>query len=116
MKILIIDDEPLVRRALVRALQKKKHQVVEAADGAEGLRLWHEQQPQLIFLDVVMPVMGGREFLAKLPVSPSKIILMSAHTGVDDSRVDEFKRAVLFIRKPFEDIFEIVNQAEELFK
>ena len=53
MKILIVDDEPLVRKSLSRACRSKGHEVVEAVDGTEGLAKWRETTPDLVFLDVL---------------------------------------------------------------
>lgn len=116
MKILIIDDEPLVRRSLNKVLTARQHQVFEASDGLQGLSLWKEQKPDLVFVDVLMPGMKGPEVIkAASPHSSAKVILMTAFSG-DESLNAESTSADLFLKKPFENIFEIVQQAEELLK
>src|ERR1051326_4970234 len=75
--ILVADDRPLNRQYLVSLLGYFGHQVVEAADGVEALKLAKADQPALVITDLVMPRMDGHELvvqmhsdrdLAKVPV------------------------------------------------
>lgn len=116
MKILIIDDEPLVRRSLSRAFQSKGHQIFEAPDGVQGLQAWKDHSPDLIFVDVLMPGLKGPEVIEKIaPYNKGKIILMTAYSG-EEIPAEQTAAASLFLKKPFENIFDIVSQAEGLFK
>ncbi len=65
-KILLIDDEEAARYVLKKFLKNICPTVLEASDGATGLSLARAEQPQLIFLDLVMPGMTGTEVLAQL--------------------------------------------------
>jgi two-component system, response regulator PdtaR len=119
MKILIIDDEPLVRLSLRRALQKSGHTLEEAEDGQTGFEKWTVFQPDLVFLDVLMPRLSGPDLLKK--ISPSqkgraKVILMSAFTGEYDLEKAKSLGADLFIPKPFEDIFAVTRQGEDVVR
>lgn len=115
MKFLIIDDEALVRRSLARALKAQGHDVVEAVDGNEGLKLWKESQPDLVFLDVLMPGMTGLEVLKNIGSDKNcKVILMSAFSGEHNMETAQQTGADLFLTKPFEDIFSVVDKAKEL--
>lgn len=117
MKILIVDDEPLVRRSLSRALKSKGHDILEAEDGQQGLSMWREQKPDLVFLDVLMPKMTGPQVLAEMGSQHSgKVILISAFSGEHNMQTAVQMGADLFIPKPFEDIFSVVNLAEDLVK
>ncbi len=58
-RILIIDDEPSVRRALRRILEKFGHDIEEAADGAAGVAACAATPPDLIITDIIMPKMNG---------------------------------------------------------
>lgn len=116
MKILIIDDETLVRRSLGRALKLNQHEIFEAENGTEGLALWKSSNPDLVFLDVLMPGMTGPEVLKAMgPHFSSKVILMSAFSGEHNMQTAQQMGANLFIPKPFEDIFAVVKVAEDLF-
>jgi two-component system, response regulator PdtaR len=118
LKILIVDDEPLVRKSLSRACRSKGHEVSEASDGQEGLQKWLIEQPNIVFLDVLMPGLSGPEVLREIETCQSpksaKVILMSAYSGEHNVTTAQQLGADLFIPKPFEDIFAVVARAEEL--
>src|SRR5580704_1467641 len=80
-RILIVDDEPLSRTRLRRmiALDPDCDLVAECENGAEAVKKHAELRPDLIFLDVQMPVMDGFEFLRAIAGSPALVILTSAH-------------------------------------
>ncbi|TMH72085.1 MAG: diguanylate cyclase [Betaproteobacteria bacterium] len=61
MKILVVDDSPTIRAALKALLERMGHTVVEANDGKEALRIYRQDRPGLVLIDVVMPVMDGYE-------------------------------------------------------
>jgi two-component system, response regulator PdtaR len=115
MKILIVDDEPLIRLSLSRAFQSKGHSVHVAEDGIEGEKKWTELNPEVVILDVLMPGLTGPQLIERVKNrTPSKIVLISAFAG--DYNIDSVKKlgADLFIAKPFDDIFEVVKRVEEL--
>ena len=117
MKILIVDDEALVRRSLGRAFRSKNHEVTEAIDGTEGLKVWREIRPDLIFLDVLMPGLSGPQVLKELGTDRTgKVILMSAFAGEHNMETALEMGADLFVGKPFEDIFSVVRLGEDLLK
>lgn len=132
MKILIVDDEPLVRKSLGRAFRAKGHEVIEAIDGREGLNLWTELQaqgasPDIVLLDVLMPGLSGPELLnemrPKLEALKSsgqawegRVILMSAYSGEHNVTTAQQLGADLFVPKPFDDVFLFVKTAEDLFE
>lgn len=64
--ILIIDDEKDLRAVLSAALHDEGYEILEAANGEEGLKMALEHKPALILLDVIMPKMTGLEMLEKL--------------------------------------------------
>src|SRR5580698_7069413 len=57
--VLIVDDSPTELHVMQKALQKHGYRTAAAADGAEGIRMAREMNPDLIFMDVVMPGMNG---------------------------------------------------------
>jgi CheY-like chemotaxis protein len=115
MKILIIDDEPLVRKSLSRACASKGHQVIEASDGIEGLNKWISEKPDMVFLDVLMPGLSGPQLLKEIGSQRTgKVILMSAYSGEHNVQTAAQIGADLFIAKPFDDIFMVVAEAEKL--
>ena len=115
MKILVVDDEPLVRRSLQKVFQKAGHDVVVAEDGIQGVALWKESQPEAVILDVLMPGHTGPEVISEVqPSSDIPIVLISAYSG--EYNPDSVKQlgADLFIAKPFDNIQEIVTSVEKL--
>ena len=54
-KILIVDDDQNVQRLLQYTLKQEGYEVISAADGAEGYRLWTQDRPALVLLDVMLP-------------------------------------------------------------
>ena len=116
MKILVVDDEPLVRRSLARALRSRGHEALEAVDGAEGLTLWKEFRPDGIFVDVLMPGLSGpdvvRQALSEHASGDNTpvIALISAFSGEDSEKLALECGADCFIAKPFEDIFTVVDR------
>ena len=65
-RILVIDDELILRQLFERVLRSEGHEVVVAANGREGLVMMNPQPPDLILLDLVMPVMDGMSFLRSM--------------------------------------------------
>jgi CheY-like chemotaxis protein len=83
---LLIDDEAFCRSALSRLLEIQGYHVTQAVDGVDGLRSVQEDPPNLILLDLLMPRMGGLEFLNIVRANPRfhslPIFLMTAvHDG-----------------------------------
>lgn len=117
MKILIVDDEPLVRRSLGRALTHAGHQVEEAENGQIGLEKWIQSKPEVVLLDVLMPLMSGPQVLKEVPreiLNSTKVALMSAYSGGHAVDSAQSMGAQLFLPKPFEDIFAIVKIVENM--
>lgn len=115
MKILIVDDEPLVRRSLERAFQSKGFRVLTAEDGKIGLDLWRSTLPDVVMLDVLMPGMSGTQVLDELKGSwTCKVAMMSAYTGDEMLNFQDRYRIDLFLPKPFDDIFEVVDKISKL--
>lgn len=80
-RILIADDDPLLRALLVHRLSTDGHQVTTAEDGRQALEAIVEQQPDLIVLDALMPVMDGFEVLRRLKgglLSDAPVIMLTA--------------------------------------
>jgi CheY-like chemotaxis protein len=63
LRVLVADDEPLIRALVTIAFEAEGYDVDTAADGAEALEKACQQPPQVIVLDLMMPVMNGWDFL-----------------------------------------------------
>ena len=116
MRILVVDDEPLIRRALGKAMLKRGHDVLEASDGSQGLKMWETHAPDILVLDVLMPEMTGPQMVQKgqrMGLKVKHLVFMSAFTGSEQKSLQELG-AVLFLPKPFPDLFEVVSKIENL--
>jgi len=104
MKILIIDDEKNSRDSARRILRKENYQVFFGINGRDGLTKIEELKPDLILLDIFMPVMNGIEVLKTLEIKESddfSIIVLSGH-GTEESVKTCYKLGVTaFVHKPF---------------
>lgn len=99
---IIIDDEPLARQRLKRLLKPHDHiQIIGEADNGEtGLSIIAELQPDLIFLDIEMPVLNGFEMLARLP-DPPRVVFTTAY---DQYAIKAFEEnSVDYLLKPIEN-------------
>jgi two-component system nitrogen regulation response regulator NtrX len=83
--ILIVDDEPGIRSALASILEDEKYRVHTAEDAIVGLEILEHEKIDLVFLDVLLPRMGGLEALEKIRTTwPTlEIILISGHANID---------------------------------
>lgn len=101
-KILIIDDEKVIRATLREILEYEKFDVSEAQDGAEGLKKLMEEDFDLVLCDVKMPKMDGIEVLdqAKALDKSPQFIMISAHGSIETAVEATKKGAFDFIPKP----------------
>lgn len=117
MKVLIVDDEPLVRRSLQKAFALSGHQVITCEDGKTGLAMWEKESPDLVLLDVLMPGLTGPQVIEKIAPelkSRTKIVVISAYAGDFNESLKSNKNFDQFIAKPFDDIMQIVRMCEDL--
>jgi two-component system LytT family response regulator len=113
-KVLLIDDEPLARQRLRRLLKVHEHiQIIgEAGNGAEGLQQIEDLNPDLIFLDIEMPVYNGFEMLSRVN-DPPKVIFTTAY---DQYAVKAFEEeSVDYLLKPIEQerLAKAVNRLQQ---
>ena len=107
LRILVIDDEPLIRSTVVTILTREGFSVEEASDGAAGIAMFRKNQPDVVITDVFMPNRDGIEVVMELKRSypHSKIIAM---TGGGQMRMMEIGSAANILgadhilHKPFD--------------
>ncbi len=102
--LLVVDDDIVIRTMLMKALQKQGYETIEAPNGAEGIELFRQYQPDLVLLDVLMPVMNGFEACIEMRnIDPERMVPIIMLTGLDDvASVDKSfdAGATDFISKP----------------
>src|SRR5438045_857847 len=114
-KILIVDDERLVRWSLRQKCEEWGYHVVEAEAGEPGLKLAQHESPDLVLLDVRMPDMGGLEVLDQLKRNGDAraVIMITADPQLDDVKAALKLGAFDFVGKPidFEALHEVMESA-----
>src|SRR5437879_11677029 len=87
-KILLVEDNEMNRDMLSRRLQRKGYEVVIAVDGGEGVEMAHSQSPDLILMDMSLPVLDGWEATRRLKAAPDTasipVIALTAHAMASD--------------------------------
>jgi two-component system, OmpR family, response regulator len=105
VKILVVEDEQVLRENLRELLEMESYEVKTAANGVEGLRALHSYLPDLILCDIKMVEMDGYEFIRSLRNSPAftniPFIYLSAKVEKDDIRQGMNLGADDYLLKPF---------------
>ncbi len=120
-KILIVDDEMHIRALIEQTLEELEDDGVElftAQDGEEGLNIIREEEPQLVFLDVMMPKMNGFEVCRKVKREDGMniyIVMLTAKGQEFDRQKGEEVGADIYMTKPF-DPDALLEKAREVLK
>ena len=114
MKILVIDDEALARKRVINLLNEAEitESIFQGSSGKDAIKLIHDIQPDLVFLDIQMTDMTGFDVLKKLDVHFMPIIIFV--TAFDNFAVKAFEvQAFDFLLKPFkkERFFEVLERS-----
>jgi DNA-binding response OmpR family regulator len=115
VKILIVDDEPNIVQTLQDRLEMNEYNVVTACNGKEGLERAVEHKPDIILLDVIMPLMDGHEMLEALRNQPGcdemSVIMLTARSQTQDIARANACGIEDYIVKPF-DLSELLEKIE----
>ncbi len=105
IKILLAEDEKQIGDMVTFKLTNSGHQVLRARDGEEALALAAAERPELILLDVMMPVLNGFEVLRRLKADPAlasiPVIMLTAKGRERDVLAGLSAGAVDYVVKPF---------------
>ena len=103
VSVLIVEDDPNIRELLQLYLEKDGYAVTLAADGGQGLEKFHATRPDLVLLDVMMPVMDGWAVCRAIRAEGNTpIIMLTAKSETDDKVTGLKAGADDYITKPFE--------------
>ena len=103
-RVLIVDDAEAMRAVLRSILSRNGYEVIgEAEDGEEAARMFTEQRPDIVLLDVMMPRMDGLETLKAILAADARAkVIMCTADGSREAVVDSLQAgAVDFVIKPF---------------
>jgi CheY-like chemotaxis protein len=117
IRILVIDDEPLIRRAFQKLFSAEHYELSLAEDGQQGLDIWRKQEFDFVFLDVLMPALNGWEVLEeKKEWGQTRVQVMSAFTGDLTDRKKWIEKIDGFLPKPFENVMGLLQWVESFRK
>ncbi len=112
-KILVVDDDPVIRDMMADILEFEGYTISIARNGSEALQLLRSCEEYLVFLDIMMPVMSGKELCALIEADPHlkerhRIILMSAIDNLEEAATLEVDA---ILQKPFvvDDVIDILG-------
>ena len=102
-KILVVDDEPNIRKLLTVALGNRGHTVITADNGVEGLASIEFDKPDLVVLDVMMPQMNGHQVREEVRKRGNQVpILFLSAAGTFEEQVEQMQDDMVdYIPKPF---------------
>lgn len=116
-RILVVDDEPNIVQTLQDRLEMNEYEVVTAGNGREGLEKFEEEHPDVILLDVIMPIMDGHEMLEALRKRPRgqdvSVIMLTARSQTQDIARANACGIDDYIVKPF-DLSELLEKIESV--
>lgn len=102
-KILVIDDEPIVRTSCIRSLSPEGYEVKSASSGKEALELLEKESFNLVLLDLKMPDMDGIEVLKKIKDTwpDTKVVMITGYSTVETAVKTLKLGAFSYLEKPF---------------
>lgn len=120
-KVVIIEDEQILRDALAAKFQNEGFSVKTAEDGAQGLKLILTEQPDAVLLDLFLPALSGLEILGELEHDPSfddektKILILTNFSGKEHEGLIEDMTVAYLIKSehPLQNIVEKVKEVLE---
>ncbi|MFC1553757.1 response regulator transcription factor [candidate division KSB1 bacterium] len=119
-KILVIDDEQDLIKALTVRLEAENYEVIAALDGLEGLNLARKERPDIIILDLMLPKINGFKVarLLKFDENYKKIpiIILTARAEDEDQLLGKELGVDMYLTKPFDEDELLKNIAENISK
>ena len=104
--ILVIDDDVSICKVAQRRLEQEGYRVLTALDGSEGLKVAGSELPNLILLDIMMPIMDGREVLRRLKADPNTksipVILLTVIGENEDIYASIMAGDASYLAKPYD--------------
>ncbi|MCX7841947.1 MAG: response regulator [Clostridia bacterium] len=115
-RILIVDDSPIIHNLLRKTLENNGYEVCgDAKNGREGVELFGQLNPDLVFMDITMPIMDGLEAAKSIKtLRPQARIIMLSAMG-DEEIMSQAKDLGIdiFLKKPFDD-YKIISAIAKL--
>ena len=115
LRILVVDDEPHIRATVTAMLESEGYDVIEATNGADALRAVEAAPPDIVLLDMRMPVLDGWGFAAELRRRGHHVPIVVMTAASDAARWASEIAAPAFVAKPFgiDDLITAVENARQ---
>jgi len=116
MKILVVDDSRLARSAIIKTLKEEigeDNEIIEAENGKIAVEKYEKDRPELVFLDLTMPVMDGFEALKQMKAISDNSYIVVVSADVQEHAVEKVMSdgAIMHIQKPIN-----LKKMQEIFK
>ncbi len=117
-RILVVDDEPVIRLALVTALEEEGFQVTQADSSEKAIELFTRTPYPLVFADIVMPGQSGISLLQRIKehAPDTQVIMITSHASLDTAIMALRFGANEYLMKPFDDICQVTQMARQSFE
>ena len=119
MKVLVVDDSRLARASIIKTLEgafENIEEIIQGTNGQEALDLYKSCSPQIVFLDLTMPVMDGFEALRKIKSYDDKAHVIIVSADIQEKAVSQVMHdgAIMHVQKPInstkmQEIIEMVS-------
>ena len=120
VRVLVVDDDEVIRQLITLNLELEGFEVYEATDGADAIRMAAECDPAVITLDIMMPNLDGWDAAARLRNSPLtshiRVVLLSARAQEADVRRGTRMGVDAYLTKPFDpdELVDVVRRLAEV--
>jgi DNA-binding response OmpR family regulator len=118
-RILVVDDDPNIMRTLRDRLERNGYDVITASNGKDGLQVALEEKPDVVLLDIIMPIMDGHEMLEALRRQPfgqePSVIMFTARSQAQDISRANASGIDDYVVKPF-DLSELLERIETVIE
>jgi two-component system chemotaxis response regulator CheY len=105
VRVLVVDDDPSIRRMIMAALRREGYSFSEAANGKEALEVMKRERPHIVILDLMMPMVSGWDVLRERSTDPDllsiPVIVISANRSAELASAMD-KSICAFLPKPFD--------------
>ncbi|MBN2532304.1 MAG: response regulator [Spirochaetales bacterium] len=112
-RILVVDDEEILRNLIVKFMKKEGYEPIEASDGKSAIELYRITNPQVVLSDVRMPGMDGITLLQKVKsIDPQAIFILMTGYGDEETVLEALRAgATNFFKKPFnfKEVSDVIN-------
>lgn len=117
LKVLVVEDDSLIRQVLRAVLEAENFDILEAADGESALRAAHREHPRIVVLDLMLPDLDGLEIAQRLKQDPAtancRIVMVTARSSRGDREAGFAAGADAYLTKPFSPL-ELLRTVEGL--